>query len=170
MNLIQLTHLAQQASGDGIKWQIEMDCSVKHGEPEMRLLRFDMRGDGECAMVTYNDGDCKRMSDAATARFYQPYAAGLMRMREDAQLNHEAQDNRFGCTHAGGEQTRDRILKFIRAYVDEHGYSPTLREIAPAAYLTTPATVQMHLKVLQRQGKLTYIPHQSRTIVLLEDE
>ena len=51
--------------------------------------------------------------------------------------------------------TRQRdILEAIRAWVDQHGYPPTVREIGEAVGLTSTSSVSHQLRALQRKGYL----------------
>ena len=47
-----------------------------------------------------------------------------------------------------------QILDFISQYIQKHGYSPTLKEIAEAMGLSSLATVHEHIAVLVRKGLL----------------
>jgi len=40
---------------------------------------------------------------------------------------------------------QEDALKFIKTYIVSHGYPPTVREIAEAIGVSSPATVQAHL-------------------------
>jgi repressor LexA len=51
-------------------------------------------------------------------------------------------------------QTRDRVLEFIRSYLGEHGYPPTVREIAIAVGVTSTSTVAHHLNRLEIDGAI----------------
>ena len=53
-----------------------------------------------------------------------------------------------------GQATRRRILGYIGEYQGEHGWAPTVREIASAVGLASPSTVQKHLTTLRDQGEL----------------
>lgn len=44
------------------------------------------------------------------------------------------------------------ILEYIRKYIEEHGHSPTLQEIATAQGLSSLATVHEHLQALNKKG------------------
>ncbi len=46
------------------------------------------------------------------------------------------------------------LLEFLRRYLREHGYAPTLREMADALGVSSVATIHKHLKALQRRGLL----------------
>ncbi len=45
-----------------------------------------------------------------------------------------------------------QILEFIRTYIEAHGHSPTLQEIAKAQGLSSLATVHEHLQALNKKG------------------
>lgn len=53
-----------------------------------------------------------------------------------------------------GLDMREKILDAIIAYIQEHGYSPTVEEIRQAVGLKSKATVHHHLNVLFEEGKL----------------
>lgn len=61
---------------------------------------------------------------------------------------------------------RERILAFVRQYISERGYSPTVREIGKAVGLSSSATVHRHLTILSQQGLISWIPDAPRTIRL----
>jgi repressor LexA len=60
------------------------------------------------------------------------------------------------------------ILEFLNEYVDEHGYPPTVREIAEAVGLRSPSTVHAHLAQLERAGVLKRDPTKPRAIELTD--
>lgn len=60
----------------------------------------------------------------------------------------------------------EAVYRFIQAYHREHGYSPTLREIAEGCYLNV-ATVLRHLDRLEGQGRIARDPGKARSIRLL---
>jgi repressor LexA len=57
---------------------------------------------------------------------------------------------------------------FIRNFIGEYGFSPTLQEIAGALGITGNLGVLRHLAALERQGLLRRTPRNSRAIVLTE--
>lgn len=59
---------------------------------------------------------------------------------------------------------QQRILGVIREWVDQHGYPPTVREIAAAAGYTSPSSVAHHLKTLERLGCLRRDPRWPRAV------
>ena len=61
------------------------------------------------------------------------------------------------------------IYQFIRAYTDEHGYPPSVREIGSAVGLASPSTVHMHLKVLEESGLIKRDSKKPRTIEVTAD-
>lgn len=61
---------------------------------------------------------------------------------------------------------RQRILEFVRKYISERGYSPTVREIGKAVGLSSTATVHKHLTILSQEGRISWIPDAPRTIHL----
>lgn len=55
---------------------------------------------------------------------------------------------------AEAERTRRHVLEYIAEHQDRHGWAPTVREIATAVGLASPASVQRHLQVLRDRGQL----------------
>ena len=60
------------------------------------------------------------------------------------------------------------ILDYVRGFVDEHGYPPTVREIGEAVGLRSPSTVHAHLAQLERAGLLRRDPTKPRAIELTD--
>lgn len=60
------------------------------------------------------------------------------------------------------------IYDYIRAYSDEHGYPPSVREIGAAVGLASPSTVHMHLKVLEERGLIKRDSKKPRTIEVVD--
>jgi repressor LexA len=60
------------------------------------------------------------------------------------------------------------IVDYLRAFVHEHGYPPTVREIGEAVGLRSPSTVHAHLAQLERAGLLRRDPTKPRAIELTE--
>ena len=60
------------------------------------------------------------------------------------------------------------ILDYLRAFVDDHGYPPTVREIGEAVGLRSPSTVHAHLAQLERAGLLRRDPTKPRAIELTD--
>jgi repressor LexA len=62
------------------------------------------------------------------------------------------------------------IWSFVLAYVDRHGYPPTVREIGEAVGLASPSTVHAHLANLERAGLLKRDPTKPRALELIGRE
>lgn len=56
------------------------------------------------------------------------------------------------------------ILEWIDGFINVHGYSPTLRQIAFAFNAKTVSAIQPHLNSLRRKGAITWEDNQARTI------
>jgi repressor LexA len=69
---------------------------------------------------------------------------------------------------AGVPSTRLRVLNFIRKFLDERGYAPTVRDIARGCDISTPSVVQYHLNTLEKQGHIRRDPEVFRSIQLVE--
>jgi repressor LexA len=61
---------------------------------------------------------------------------------------------------------QQEIWEFLVAYVDAHGYPPTVREIGEAVGLASPSTVHAHLANLERAGLIKRDPTKPRALEL----
>ena len=59
---------------------------------------------------------------------------------------------------------QQQIYDFILAFSQEHGYPPSVREIAQAVDLKSPSTVHFHLKGLRQAGLITQAEGKTRAI------
>ncbi|HEY8533212.1 MAG TPA: transcriptional repressor LexA [Micromonospora sp.] len=57
-----------------------------------------------------------------------------------------------------------RILEFIRHWIEQRGYPPSVREIGEAVGLVSPSSVAYQLKELERKGFLRRDPHRPRAV------
>jgi repressor LexA len=67
-----------------------------------------------------------------------------------------------------GTSTRERILNFIRQFLEEKGYAPTVRDIAKGCHISTPSVVQHHLNKLEETGHIHRDPTVFRSIKLTD--
>ena len=58
------------------------------------------------------------------------------------------------------------IYEFILAFTSEHGYPPSVREIAAAVGLKSPSTVHFHMKGLEEAGVIVKAEGKTRAISL----
>ena len=68
----------------------------------------------------------------------------------------------------GLNSTRENILQFIHGFIDERGYSPTIRDILKGCTISSTAVVQYHLDVLEKEGRIHRDPEIFRSIRLSE--
>jgi repressor LexA len=59
---------------------------------------------------------------------------------------------------------QQRILEFIRGWVERYGYPPSVREIGMAVGLVSPSSVAYQLKELERKGYLRRDPNRPRAV------
>ena len=45
------------------------------------------------------------------------------------------------------------IFEYVKTYVRDHGYPPTVREIGTAVGISSTSVVDYHLRALERQGR-----------------
>jgi repressor LexA len=67
-------------------------------------------------------------------------------------------------------QRQQEIFDFVKRYVGEHGYPPTVRDIGKAIGLTSSSTVHAHLANLEKAGVLRRDPTKPRAIEVLKDK
>ena len=60
------------------------------------------------------------------------------------------------------------LLDYLRGYIEEHGYAPTLEEIGANFQLTSLATVHKHLSNLETKGIIRRTWNHSRAIELVD--
>jgi repressor LexA len=65
---------------------------------------------------------------------------------------------------------QQEIFDFVKRYVSEHGYPPTVRDIGKAIGLTSSSTVHAHLANLEKLGLLRRDPTKPRAIEVLKDK
>ena len=68
----------------------------------------------------------------------------------------------------GLSKTREHIFKFIGDFLDNRGYTPTVRDIVKGCSLSSTAVVQHHLNVLEREGRIRRDPEVFRSIQLAD--
>jgi repressor LexA len=62
-----------------------------------------------------------------------------------------------------------QLVDYLRAYIGDHGYAPTLEEIGQHFGLGSLATVHKHLLNLERKGYIRRLAHRSRALELTGD-
>lgn len=60
------------------------------------------------------------------------------------------------------------VFSSIEEFINEHGYSPTVRELCEIEGLSSPATMHHHLKQLVSKGYITHVPKMNRTIRIVK--
>ncbi len=61
---------------------------------------------------------------------------------------------------------QQQIYDYILTFADEHGYPPSVREIAEAVDLKSPSTVHFHLKGLRAAGLISQAEGKTRAITI----
>ncbi|MDD5018696.1 MAG: transcriptional repressor LexA [Eubacteriales bacterium] len=59
------------------------------------------------------------------------------------------------------------VLKYLKSYINEHGYSPCVRDICTALNLRSTSTAHAHLTKLEKKGYITRDPAKPRTTMIL---
>jgi repressor LexA len=66
-------------------------------------------------------------------------------------------------------ETVERVYAFIKAYIREHTYPPTMKEIAEGCYMSRSG-VARYVDRLQGMGRISRDPSLARGITLLGDK
>ena len=61
-----------------------------------------------------------------------------------------------------------RILEFIREFIGEHDYPPSIRQIQEACEISSTSVVDYNLRILEKNGYMRRDREVSRAIELLE--
>lgn len=57
-----------------------------------------------------------------------------------------------------------KVLEFIVEFCEDHGFSPTFREIGKRFRIRSPNGVMCHLEALRAKGAVTWRRNQARTL------
>ena len=60
--------------------------------------------------------------------------------------------------------TRWRIVEFIRNFVEQHGYAPTIAEIRKGLDISSNSVVKYHLNALEEEGVIERVPEVARAM------
>ncbi|MEX0683668.1 MAG: transcriptional repressor LexA [Dehalococcoidia bacterium] len=63
---------------------------------------------------------------------------------------------------------QNRILDYIRGFIDDHDYPPSIRQIQEACDISSTSVVDYNLRILERQGHIRRDREVSRAIELLQ--
>ena len=67
-----------------------------------------------------------------------------------------------------GIKLREQIYQYISNYINDMGYSPTVREIGKAVGLKSSSSVYSHLTQLEIEGRIETKPNSPRTIRIIK--
>lgn len=70
----------------------------------------------------------------------------------------------------GISRKRLNILNYIRDFMTQHGYAPTVRDIVRGCQISTSSVVQYHLNVLEKEGFIKRDPQIFRSIRLMDKD
>ena len=63
-----------------------------------------------------------------------------------------------------------QVVEEIRVFIEENGYSPTIRELCEILGYKSTSTVHAHLQHLRKAGLITYEATKPRTIAICRME
>ena len=61
--------------------------------------------------------------------------------------------------------TRSKILRFLREFIAENGFPPTIREIASHLGFRSTKAVKVHLDIMAGEGLIRKVPGRARETV-----
>lgn len=62
------------------------------------------------------------------------------------------------------------VLDAIKAFIKEHGYSPSYKELTEITPVKSTSTISWHLDMLKIKGYITFTTGRARTIKVVEKE
>ena len=65
-------------------------------------------------------------------------------------------------------EIQERLYLTIKKYIEEYGYSPTVRELCKLNGVNSPATIHYGLKQLKKKGYIDYQYNRNRTIRIMK--
>ncbi len=84
-------------------------------------------------------------------------------------MAHSSITNKYMGKRKELTSTQKEVFNFLRNFLEEKGFPPTLREIASHFGLRGPKAPQKTLKILEKKGYIRRIPGGSRAIEMLKD-
>jgi repressor LexA len=60
------------------------------------------------------------------------------------------------------------LFDWISQFIDQHGYSPSVREMMRGVKLKSPAPVQSRLEILRKKGLVSWVDRQTRTVRIVQ--
>jgi len=60
-----------------------------------------------------------------------------------------------------------RVYDAARAYMDAHGYPPTVRELTQAVGYASPSSTKVRLHDMRHRGYISFVDATPRTLVLI---
>ena len=61
--------------------------------------------------------------------------------------------------------TRERLLQYLILYRENHGYSPSIREMAAAVGVRSTCTISQHLTCLEDEGLISHTEGKWRDVI-----
>ncbi len=118
----------------------------------------------------------KRKKTAPRARAKQTKQAGRAKKAEQTRKPRQRrQPQRAAQAEAAQAEQRpprsdkpERILTFLRKFMSENGYPPSVRDVVEGCKLSSTSVADYNLRILERQGHIRRDPERARTIVLAE--
>ncbi len=71
-------------------------------------------------------------------------------------------------TKLGLTPKQAHMKNLIKVFIDENGYSPTIREMQEISNLSSPSAVHRLVQCLTERGHASFLPGQTRSIVVID--
>ena len=64
---------------------------------------------------------------------------------------------------------QQKLITATKKFINQNGYSPTVRELCKLLKKNSPATIKAMLDILVAKGYISYIPGKARTIKVYDE-
>ena len=79
-------------------------------------------------------------------------------------------DKQKSDTQVRPTKKQRELLTYIEEFINQHGYSPSYREIMSGLNYTSVATVALHINNLLKRGHLRKRDHSARSLEVVENK
>lgn len=166
MNVYELIHLAADASGGGVSYDVTFHHNTTmRGAAEVTVARWDSVTN---RYITYNDKYHQMMKETGLRDDYRPLCECVRVMKADAEKMSMGYTPTTVNASAAGLATRRRVIEYVREYKRVHGESPTQNEIADGVKHSRGSNFTALLRDMRASGLIHYNDHLARTIVVNE--
>lgn len=164
MNVYELIHLAADASGGGVSYDVTFRHSpMMRGVTDVSVARFDTVAH---RYTIYGDKSHQLMKDTDMRDDYRPLAECIKIMKDDA----EKLSTGYVQVNASeyGVATRKKVIEYVREYRSRNGQSPTQKEIADGIGRVRGSNFTALLRDMRSSGLIHFNDNLARTVAINE--